>query len=108
MFFCVECRLWVRSPRGRLLSSYLPPNAVQCRLEFGPRGGVLLELFRLNAPCQAGGFLALEGRREETLCGKLEELPLRHRKLQVPNFDIVNATVNWDRFTIRLFHIHWY
>ncbi|XP_017471876.1 PREDICTED: uncharacterized protein LOC108363116 [Rhagoletis zephyria] len=104
-----DCQLLLREvSRGSLDYTALPLYSIDCSVHFPPYrlfepdspsatanlekgdvppAGILVELQRLNVPCNSGGFIRFNDRSR--LCGKLEELNAADRSY---HFDVRSRT----------------
>ncbi|XP_055844862.1 uncharacterized protein LOC129911179 isoform X2 [Episyrphus balteatus] len=91
-----DCQLTLRETSGTLDYTTLPLYSTDCTVHFPSfqmatlgqlPPGILVELTRLNVPCNNEGYLKFSNRSQ--LCGKLEELTLSERTY---HFDVLRKT----------------
>lgn len=94
-----DCQLQLKNPRGTLDFSSLPLYSSDCEVDFpsykdfqttaaGPPPGILVNILRLNVPCNSGSYVRIDN-SEKVICGKLEELNSSERTY---HFDIQKSS----------------
>lgn len=90
----IDCTLYIRDAYGTLEYAALPELKYDtCIVYFPSREptaatasespGLLIEMTRLNVPCDSGGFIIFSD--QKALCGKLEDLTLNERIYYYPS-----------------------
>nr|CAD7435178.1 unnamed protein product [Timema monikensis] len=112
-----ECALSLGLPTANITWSDFPRGVKKCHVTFpspeGDRRGVVIELTRLNVPCQDGGNIYFSVNSSikhyhnyKRLCGKLEEIPLTGRTIYFPSTLTSTTSFNFQGSPVFAFIYH--